>query len=332
MLLHLLVVPTFVVASTCASAPSYKLNVKYDASNFFDSFDFFTDTDPTNGNVSYISYPEASSTSKGPQLAKYDNNKVYLGADSTQHFSDEEVANKQVFRKSVRVESIQTFDTGLFVGDFEHVPGSACGVWPAFWVLHDNDAARGSNYGEVDIYEGISLNTANEMTMHTNQHCTIPTENPDNGNCLDPEGVAAGCEVDAPDGTFGDEFNKKGGGVWALLLDNKNVKIWYFENAKIPQDLRDGNPNPTKWGKGVLDVTPKGSSCDMKKAFQKMKIILNITFCGDMADDKKEKTWEKKCAAATGVKTCAAYVGQNEHAFDEAYFLINSLTHYLPLE
>ena len=53
------------------------------------------------------------------------NNEVYLGVDSKTKLAD------NVGRDSVRVESKVTFNKGLFVGRFNHLPKNTCGVWPA---------------------------------------------------------------------------------------------------------------------------------------------------------------------------------------------------------
>jgi hypothetical protein len=34
-------------------------------------------------------------------------------------------------RASVRIESVNTWTHALIIGDFAHMPGSVCGVWPA---------------------------------------------------------------------------------------------------------------------------------------------------------------------------------------------------------
>ena len=47
----------------------------YNYTNFFNNFAFETIADPTHGTVKYVDYATASTTG----LAKYVNNKVYLG-------------------------------------------------------------------------------------------------------------------------------------------------------------------------------------------------------------------------------------------------------------
>ena len=57
----------------------------YDSTNFFDNFAFETISDPTHGTVKFVDYTTATATG----LAKYVNNKVYLGVGTLfrSHFS-----------------------------------------------------------------------------------------------------------------------------------------------------------------------------------------------------------------------------------------------------
>ena len=51
-------------------------------------------------------------------------------------------------------------------------------------------------------------------------------------------------------GTFGDSFNKKGGGVWATQIEADGIKIWYFAMSDIPEDIESDAPDPKNWGLG----------------------------------------------------------------------------------
>lgn len=55
-------------------------------------------------------------------------------------------------RKSVRLESTATYTKGIFVLDVNHMPGAACGAWPAYWTFGPN----WPNNGEIgkEIYVG----------------------------------------------------------------------------------------------------------------------------------------------------------------------------------
>lgn len=122
---------------------AYSLVRSYDASNWYDSFTFETasptsfqpcrfltrsqDPDPTNGFVQYISQPEAASMGMTYTVGS----QVYLGVDNTTV-----LPNTNSGRKSIWLESRDSFLHGVLIGDFAHVPGSICGLWPALLVLH----------------------------------------------------------------------------------------------------------------------------------------------------------------------------------------------------
>lgn len=80
--------------------------------------------DPTNGSVWYANRADAMNGS--PKIAYYENDQIYLGVDSVNTINDDEKG-----RRSIRVYSKELFDNGLFIGDFAHLPGGVCGIWPA---------------------------------------------------------------------------------------------------------------------------------------------------------------------------------------------------------
>lgn len=99
----------------------------YNASNWFENFDFFDKADPTQGFVQYL--PSAKANAKSI-LAGYSSSSetVFMGVDST-------TKNPDKGRESIRVESKKTYTRGLFIADIKHMPASICGVWPAFCKL-----------------------------------------------------------------------------------------------------------------------------------------------------------------------------------------------------
>jgi hypothetical protein len=81
--------------------------------------------DPTNGFVDYISQSDAASMGMTYTVGK----QVYLGVDNSTVLPDTKTG-----RKSIWLESKESFLHGLLIGDFAHVPGSICGLWPALYV------------------------------------------------------------------------------------------------------------------------------------------------------------------------------------------------------
>lgn len=131
-----------------------------------------------------------------------------------------------------------------------------------------------------------------------------------------------GCGVDGPEGSFGAPFNKNGGGVWATQVENDGVKVWFFRRGQEPSDCHTDTPNTNRWPKPVLHFTP--DRCDLKAAFQRMKIIINITFCGQYAGGEAWNGYTR-CAHKTKFDTCNEYVAKNPGVFKDVYFEINSI-------
>ncbi|KAH7119435.1 hypothetical protein B0J13DRAFT_194698 [Dactylonectria estremocensis] len=95
---------SLVVLSKIAHATIYSLSITYDTTNFFTSFDFFNEKDPTNGFVEYVGFETA--VSEG--LAGDRNGAIYMGVDTT-------TVSPASGRKSVRVTSQTSFTHQMFL-------------------------------------------------------------------------------------------------------------------------------------------------------------------------------------------------------------------------
>lgn len=119
MLRHLplpfILVPSFVSAQ-------YTLQTDYFATSFFDSFNFYSGVDPTNGFVSYTGRDDSLISSSG------DNAQMRVSTEQSTPNG----------RPSIRIESKEAYDTGLIIIDVKHMPGGICGTWPAFWTYGPN--------------------------------------------------------------------------------------------------------------------------------------------------------------------------------------------------
>lgn len=109
------------------AAATYNLKDTYNSANFFSAFTFYTGADPTHGYVSYQSQSAASAQG----LINTNNGQIYLGVDY-------KTVNPAAGRASVRLSSNKAYTHGLFIADIAHMPGSICGVWPAFWLVGPN--------------------------------------------------------------------------------------------------------------------------------------------------------------------------------------------------
>jgi hypothetical protein len=83
----------------------------------------FVDADlPIDGFVDYVNAQDAQDLG----LLKTENDQVYMGVDMISHLNSNGPG-----RKSVRVQSKTAYNRALVIADLGHVPGSACGSWPA---------------------------------------------------------------------------------------------------------------------------------------------------------------------------------------------------------
>lgn len=173
--------------------------------------------------------------------------------------------NSTVGRDSVRIKSLLSFDSGLFILDMDHMP-HAHGLWAAYWC-------RGTPWpqnGEVDILEGIGSMDHNQISLHTHDNCSMQEndtiyftgqwvieKNSLRTNCASDTytsklkisehainfiflgGVLTdGCAIAAPKGTFNKAFNDAGGGVYAMEWDHeKYIKVWNFVRPNVPSDI-----------------------------------------------------------------------------------------------
>jgi hypothetical protein len=291
---------------------NYVLADKYNHTNFFDEFSFFSGSDPTNGFVEFSSASVANTSG----LAGYSNGAVYLGVDST-------TVNPSGGRGAVRLTSNKAYTHGLFIADITHMPGGICGVWPAFWTFGPNWPAS----GEIDIIEGVNTQATNAITLHTSAGCTMSGIGSLNGSVLQNSNCNAGngntgCSTRTTSTLgYGAGFNANGGGVYAMEWTSSAIKVYFFPRNAIPSDITYGSPNPSGWGIPVASLS--GSGCDIDSQFMNHNIIFDTTFCGDWAG----QVWSSgQCASLAS--TCDAYVAANPSAFTQAYWLINSVTVY----
>ncbi|CAD0112943.1 unnamed protein product [Aureobasidium uvarum] len=295
------------------SIAGYVLQDDYNSAAFFDMFDFFTYSDPTHGFVQYIDQGTAWNTG----LIGNANDQIYIGVDHT---------NVQPSgRPSIRLTSKNAYNSGsLVILDLAHMPGNACGSWPAFWMVGPN----WPNGGEIDIIEGVNTQNHNAMTLHTADGCSIYDNGNFTGNLYSDDCYVnaadqtnnLGCQISTNQyNTYGDGFNNVGGGVYAMEWTDEAISIWFFQRGAIPANVLSANPSPDyTWGKPLSQFT---GCCDIPEFFSNNQIVFDVTFCGDWAGS----VWssDPTCSALSG--SCTDYVANNPGAFSNAYWSINSL-------
>ncbi|KAL8767005.1 MAG: hypothetical protein Q9209_006359 [Squamulea sp. 1 TL-2023] len=249
--------------------------------------------DPTHGYVNYVDQATADSQ----DLYNVSNGQVTWGVDHAN------VASGRG-RNSIRLTSKAQYTHGLVILDLAHMPGSACGVWPAL-----------PNSGEIDIIEGVNTASQNQMTLHTGPGCTLAGSSCQGGQ---------GCPI-KPQGSnnYGTGLNNAGGGVYAMEWTSGSINIWFFPRNSIPGDISNANPNPSAWGAATASFVG-GDSCNIDHHFKNNNIVFDTTFCGDWAG----AVWAQDgtCSALAG--TCQEYVQNHPEAFADAYWTINSLKVY----
>ncbi|KAI0286661.1 concanavalin A-like lectin/glucanase domain-containing protein [Russula aff. rugulosa BPL654] len=285
---------------------NFRLAQSYSGQSFFQGWDFFTGSDPTNGNVQFVDQQTATS-----------NNLTSINAAGNAIMRVDNTAQVSGNRNSVRIQTQFTFTGGLVIMDSVHMP-TGCGTWPAFWT----DGANWPVTGEIDIVEGVNNYTNNQVTVHANTGCQLPTNNVtalgisgsivSGTNCAALQTNNEGCGVRASQtNSFGEPFNNNGGGVYAMLWDNTGVSVWFFPRQNIPSDITAQAPVPPGWGHSA---------------------IFDTTLCGDWAGSVWTATGvpgqDQSCAQRTGVATCQQFVQQNGAALSEAYWEVKSVEIY----
>ncbi|KAL5338546.1 concanavalin A-like lectin/glucanase domain-containing protein [Aspergillus crustosus] len=295
------------------TSAAYTLQDDYTPDTFFDKFNFFTDSDPTHGHVDYIDRGAAESAgliSTGSS--------VHMGVDTTNLAPNG--------RQSVRLESTASYNKGLFIIDLGHMP-QGCGVWPAFWLL----GPSWPDSGEIDIIENVNSATTNHMTLHTSDGCSLDPSAGYTGTTLTSncfvnapnQDTNAGCGIQAPDGSnsYGAPFNDASGGVYATEWTSAGISVWFFPRSGVPGDIGSGSPTPGNWGAPTARFS--SSNCDIDAHFVDLRIIFDITFCGDWAGN----VWGSD-GTCSPLGTCVDYVSNNPGQFGEAFWDINSLRVY----
>ncbi|PVH75105.1 glycoside hydrolase family 16 protein [Cadophora sp. DSE1049] len=301
--------------SFLAAANAYTLVDIFDHTNFFDQFSFFTARDPTLGFVDYVTRDSAHQN----KLLSYENNQVYLGVDYTTYAP-------KGGRSSVRLTSNAAYNQGLFIADIAHMP-VGCGTWPAFWMFGPNWPSS----GEIDIIEGVNAQITNSITLHTSPGCTIHNPNSQPGthtvstDC-NAEDAHQGCSVSTSSPkNFGRGFNAVGGGVYAMQWASSGVYVWFWERGQVPRDVREERPDTWAWGQPLATFEGGGNGgCDFNRMFRDMNLVFDTTFCGTWAGS----VWGSSSCSHLA-PTCEQYARENPGAFQEAYWLINSVKVYL---
>ncbi|KAJ6620360.1 concanavalin A-like lectin/glucanase domain-containing protein [Mycena sp. CBHHK59/15] len=238
----------------------------YQGANFFDSWNFFTDADPTHGLVNFQSQADAQTKN----LVSFLDGKAVIAVD------DYTVVPAGTNRNAVRITSKKTYNPGtLIIADFAAMP-EGCGVWPAWWTVGPAWPAGGGPCG------------VNQYHLHTSDGCNLDPNQPMQGTVLTTTCASSaannnGCGVQDKDPrSYGNGFNTAGGGVYAMYWGNDAIKMWHWARAEIPPDVASNKPNTAGWPTPAAAFT-SGSSCDLSQHFNTHSLVIDTTICGDWA-------------------------------------------------
>lgn len=136
-----------------------------------------------------------------------------------------------------------------------------------------------SNQGELDIYEGVHLNTYDQVTLHTSPGC-VPSVGTggQTGQIIGDADCGAnggfvGCgRLSTSSTSYGTAFNANGGGVYAALWTSSQIKVWYWAARDVPANIRNGNPDYNSWGTPIANY----AGCDFDAKFLNMNLVSNL--------------------------------------------------------
>lgn len=81
-----------------------------------------------------------------------------------------------------------------------------------------------------------------------------------------------GCGIVDPSiASFGEMFNAKGGGVYAMKWDSYSIDVWFFYRTAIPNDILTGLPNPGTWP--LPSASLSGLGCPIDTYFRNHMLI-----------------------------------------------------------
>ncbi|KAJ3531983.1 hypothetical protein NM688_g7492 [Phlebia brevispora] len=289
-----------------ALAIQYSIDDSYVGTDFLSAFVHEAIDDPSHGRVNYVN----ESTALAENLTYANGDTLIMRADYWTVLDPDGPG-----RDSVRIRSLKTYTQHAIIFDIRHMP-QGCGTWPAAWEVNGTEWPSG---GEVDILEGVNDVSPDQITLHTNPGCTMPsglnmTGTPGNTDC---EG-SDGCGVQAPtQNSYGPPFNENGGGWYAMERTDDFIRVWFFpRDGDVPSDVSNSSStiDTDNWGEPTAYFP--NTQCDIVDMFSGENIVINLTFCGD---------WAGTVYSSSGCPgDCVDYVNENPSAFVNAYWDIAS--------
>lgn len=311
----------------------YELRDSYMPQGFFSKWDFWTDADPSNGAVQYLSREAAAAAG----MLKEEADHAYFGVDMARQ------VEQGAGRPSVRIQSKASYNSGLFVARINHAP-TGCGTWPAFWLYGEDPLHPWPTWGEYDVAESINNMKRGMTTLHTSERCTQEgvtagsdflsewekgTNNRDAADNCDVKTPGQwenqGCSQKGPMNSWGQPFNAQGGGTYAAEWDPEaeHIRTWFWPAGMEPSDISSRLPMPDTWGTPFSYFSLKKGTCDSNH-FKNMRLVFTLNMCGDLADPY----FGDACPALAKQMSCQELAEQHPELLSEAYWSVASLDVY----
>jgi len=283
------------VSSNCYEiAPSdqhYNLVWEAKGNNFFDNMVFANGPAQTNGAAHYLD--KGSAFDEGIIETTETNAYMRVG----EPFDTDSGPR----RHSVHVSSNRRFKHMLAAMRYQHVP-FGLGVWPAFWI---NGPAPWPENGEMDILEYAS-HAGQKVSVHTgsSNHCKLSSKLVEQcGEMFDSNNMGYDCYTNYGQNRLGcapttyagqrePEYWSSNPGAMVVEWTDRFMKVFYFEEADIPDDLDSATPQPDTWDeKWVIAYFPfagsneenPGDCPNPADVLGPQEIIMNLELCGDWA-------------------------------------------------
>ncbi|RDA85422.1 hypothetical protein CP532_1538 [Ophiocordyceps camponoti-leonardi (nom. inval.)] len=299
----------------------WQLDDVYDASNFFDKFDFYTGRSGDGGYARFVDRSEAFR--KG--LIYSDQEGIHMGPDSRSTLNSPCHRNGSPGRDSVRIESKSRYNHGLIIARFNHLPRMNCGFWPAFWTY-----GRDWPYdGEVNLLEGYNLNSWNQPGFRTGRkyrsdQCLLrPVPQRQSAAIYSETCTREGGCYAADARAFTDHT---AGGIFAMEWTREFIKLYRWRPGSEPRDINSDQPDTSRWGTPMVYLL--NSDCDIDDHFSNQRIVLSLDFCGDPAG--MPDVWKGSCEGVTRETNCVDFVAKNPSAYADSYFKIKDIRYFAP--
>ncbi|KAI4520547.1 glycoside hydrolase family 16 protein [Schizophyllum commune Loenen D] len=316
-----------------SSAKLYSASERYVGNTFYDAFEFQAVSDPTHGRVNYVDMWTAQGRnltfttgmdyrnpppSPAAHLPPPDDTFI-LRTDCWSTLSPSGPG-----RDSVRIQSKNLYKNHLAVFNVRHMP-QGCGTWPAIWYA---DVNNWPGAGEIDVLEGVNNVTPDASTLHTTAGCTMPDNrgmfgSPTQSDCNHDVNGNAGCGVRMNNGnSFGPNFNAVGGGWFVMERTDDAIRVWFWErnDPNVPASIKNRQDSLLSEELAEPQALFPNTNCDFNSHFGPLRIIINLTICGDWAGS----TFNNDGCPGS----CIDLANNNPSAFGEAYFDIASIDLY----